>query len=119
MTTDVKVQLRQDHLKRLANQKSSLAAVAELIWKALDGDATTVDVHLDENALGAFAFELRDNGHGIPHKQAIEVFRNLGASWKKGSRSPGGRLLHEKAISGERTAVDEEGDEFHGAHVEI
>lgn len=104
MSTTVKVQVRADHIERLARKRSPLDAVAELMWNAVDGDATTVDVYLDEDAMGGLSVRVVDNGHGIEHKQALRSFRDLGASWKRGSHSPGGRLLHGKAGEGRFSA---------------
>jgi DNA topoisomerase VI subunit B len=58
-------------------------AVTELIWNGLDADATRVDVQLEYGELGMTRIVVRDNGFGIPFKQAPELFTRLGGSWKK------------------------------------
>ncbi len=103
--TKVHVKVASDHLERLANRRSSLAAVAELIWNALDGDASTVEVRIDENNLGGFdSIRVEDDGSGIAHDRAMTTFESLGASWKKGRTSPGGRRLHGQAGEGRFSA---------------
>ena len=49
--TKVKVVVQPDHFEKLL-KRSPISAVEELIWNAFDGDATQVDVHLDENQIG-------------------------------------------------------------------
>ncbi len=103
--TTIKVQVKQDHLERLARKRTPLLALAELAWNGFDGDATTVDVFIDENDFGGIeSVRIVDDGEGIPHPKAIESFRNLGASWKKGRTSPAGRKLHGQAGEGRFSA---------------
>ena len=80
------VEVQPDFLERQA-KATPVQAVAELIWNALDADATIVDVRLNQNPLGMSIITVTDNGHGIPYAQACELFTRLGGSWKK----PGGR----------------------------
>lgn len=55
----------------------------ELIWNAVDADATEVDVDLIENAAGGIAeVRVRDNGHGMDLEDAKEGFLGLGRSRK-------------------------------------
>lgn len=94
----ISVQVRDDHLEYLARGKP-LSALAELMWNALDADATEVRVGFEENALGGIdAVRVRDNGLGLPYDHALRVFRDLGGSWKSGlDRSPSRRrALHGK-----------------------
>jgi Histidine kinase-, DNA gyrase B-, and HSP90-like ATPase len=72
---------------------------AELIWNALDADATRVDVELDINALVDIdKIIVRDNGHGIPYNDAPTLLRNLGGSWKKrGVRTK----VHQRMLHGQ------------------
>lgn len=93
----VEIQVQNDHLERLAQVRKPVLAVAELIWNAVDADATRVDVQLHDDALGELAaIEVSDNGHGMPHANAEEHFSRLGGSWKKGGKRSRekGRLLH-------------------------
>ena len=78
------IQVQDDHLERIAQTRKPILAVAELIWNAVDADATRIDVILiDDDLNGLKAIEVADNGHGIPHAQAEELFTRLGGSWKQ------------------------------------
>ena len=78
------IQVQDDHLERIAQTRKPILAVAELIWNAVDADATRIDVVLiDDDLNGLKAIEVADNGHGIPHAQAEELFTRLGGSWKQ------------------------------------
>ena len=92
------VEVREDHLESLAKTKP-MSAMAELIWNALDAEATEVRVAFIENAMeGIDTICVSDNGHGLDYGDALCNFRNLGGSWKhKSSRtSRRKRLLHGK-----------------------
>jgi hypothetical protein len=93
------IQVQDDHLQRIANTKKPVFALAELIWNAVDADATTVDIFLVEDGLKQIgAIKVVDNGHGIPYSQAEELFSRLGGSWKQKSQHSLGkkRILHGK-----------------------
>ncbi|HOC71008.1 MAG TPA: ATP-binding protein, partial [Candidatus Hydrogenedentes bacterium] len=80
----ITVEVREDHLENLAQTKPILA-MAELIWNALDAEATEVRVEFLENDLqGLEAIHVADNGHGLHYEDTFLVFRNLGGSWKRG-----------------------------------
>jgi hypothetical protein len=102
----LKVKLQRDHLERMAGGRKPVAAIAELVWNAVDADATLVDVEIEENRLGAIdKIRVVDNGHGISHKEASAAFSSLGGSHKKPNQhSPGGRLLHGRAGEGRFSA---------------
>lgn len=92
----ITVQVREDHLASLSRAKP-IAAVAELIWNALDADASEVRVEFEENALGGVeTLFVRDNGSGLPHERALREFENLGGSWKRAAQHTHGRrrMLH-------------------------
>ena len=92
----IRVQVREDHLEVLARSRP-LSAVAELIWNALDAEATEVSVEFVENELGGVRRILvRDNGLGLPHAEARNAFGDLGGSWKRtqGRTVQRQRLLH-------------------------
>lgn len=94
----IHVQVREDHLENLARTKP-MNALAELIWNALDADATNVRVEFAENDLeGLEAIRVVDNGHGLEYDEAVIVFQNLGGSWKRdGARTASRkRVLHGK-----------------------
>lgn len=102
----VTVSVEGDHLERLANSKTPAAALAQLIWNALDADATHVSVRVNDNALsGIESITVSDNGHGISHDKALLAFKSLGGSWKGiGAQSPGKRRLHGRAGEGRFSA---------------
>lgn len=62
-------------------------AVEELIWNALDAEATKVEVAFVTNALdGIDQVVISDNGHGISYEQAEHIFRQIGGSPKTNRR---------------------------------
>lgn len=80
----VTVRVQEDHLETLARTKP-MTALSELIWNALDADATEVRVEFEENALESVdSIRIVDNGHGLHYEDAFVVFQNLGGSWKRG-----------------------------------
>ncbi|MCK5863212.1 MAG: ATP-binding protein [Candidatus Hydrogenedentes bacterium] len=94
----ITVEVREDHLENLA-QTRPLVALAELIWNALDAEATETRVEFVENELqGIDTIRIIDNGHGLHYEDSFLVFRNLGGSWKrKGKRThERRRMLHGK-----------------------
>ena len=101
-----KVEVQEDHLERLANARP-VQAVAELIWNAVDADATRVEVEIDSTDLGMQAITVRDSGHGIPFTDVQELFGHLGGSWKThGNRSKTkSRMLHGKEGKGRFKAL--------------
>lgn len=96
---EITVELRRDHLESMAKVKKPILGVAELIWNGLDADAEKVEVHLLRNGLsGLDVISVTDNGNGMPHDEAIQAFRGLGGSWKKGTgrTKKHNRFLHGK-----------------------
>src|SRR5262249_25652497 len=62
-------------------------AVEELIWNALDAEATKVSVIFCTNSLdGIEQIVVSDNGHGISYDQAEAIFRQIGGSLKTNRR---------------------------------
>lgn len=82
----------------MANARTPLEAVAELVWNALDADAKKVTVSLSTGPLDTIdEIRITDNGHGIFHPDAKQLFGNLGESWKRSKRrTDGGRGIHGK-----------------------
>lgn len=104
----VQVQVHRDHLERMVGAKKPLLAIAELAWNAVDADANRVDIILDCNPLGGLeAIRVSDDGHGFSHAEALDVFKKLGGSWKRGTiRSRGAnRVLHGRAGEGRFRAL--------------
>lgn len=90
------VSVAPSHLASLARCAPSVG-IEELIWNALDADATDVRVRLlEQGALHDVGrVEVKDNGTGIDVTRVDQSFSALGWSWKKpAATTPGGRLLH-------------------------
>lgn len=96
--TRLRCNVEPDHLEKIATAKRPVLAIAELIWNALDADATKVDVEVLRNKTdGIELIRVTDNGHGITPERAEAGFGHLGGSWKKtAKRTDGGRILHGK-----------------------
>ncbi|WP_063910043.1 ATP-binding protein [Herbidospora yilanensis] len=77
----VTVRLGRDHL---AGQiRSAVHGLAELIWNALDADATVVDITVDRDSADIICSVLvEDDGHGMTQVEAERDFGALGESWK-------------------------------------
>lgn len=77
------VKVKDDHLEALAKTKP-MTALAELLWNALDAEATEVRVEFTSNDLGGLeSIRIVDNGSGLHYEDALIVFGNLGGSWKR------------------------------------
>ncbi|MEU2120110.1 ATP-binding protein [Streptomyces sp. NPDC016459] len=60
-------------------KKPQITAVAELVWNALDANATEVDVELRRSSLTAITDVIvTDNGHGMTPKRARAAFQAFG-----------------------------------------
>lgn len=92
---ELEVALTKDHLERLA-QTQPLTGIIELIWNALDADATEIKVEFGRNSLdGIEEIRVVDNGHGMTPEVVERAFGALGGSEKDKSRkSPTGRAYH-------------------------
>lgn len=81
--TTVRLEAKPDHILRLAGLRDPLRGLAEMIWNAVDAEATTVDVSIAVNAAGGVGeVTVRDNGHGMNCQECIPYFTRLGGSWK-------------------------------------
>jgi hypothetical protein len=82
--------------------KRPLGGLVELIWNAIDADASTIEVRMIRNVLdGIDAIEVIDDGTGITVERAELSFGRLGGSWKAStSASEDGRPLHGRAGQG-------------------
>ena len=80
--TWVPINVEGDHLERLARGEP-IAGIVELIWNAVDAEATAISVTVAEDELGAVEeVRVEDDGHGMNHEDAINDFSHLGGSWK-------------------------------------
>ena len=89
---------KQDFLEREAATRDPIRALSELVWNALDADATKIQVTLELNQLGGLSvIRVADNGSGIAAASADHDFGNLGDSWKRQAhRTTLGRAIHGK-----------------------
>ncbi|MEU1734311.1 ATP-binding protein [Streptosporangium sp. NPDC020145] len=79
----VHIEAKPDHLLRLAKQRDPIGAVAEMVWNALDAEASLVSIDLELNELnGVESVRVTDNGHGMPNASCANYFGGLGGSWK-------------------------------------
>jgi len=101
-----RVRVEGDHIKKLAEAKP-IQAVSELIWNAVDADATRIDLEIESDDIAMRSVTVRDNGHGIPRSDVEALFGKLGGSWKgHGNRSKTkGRILHGKEGKGRFKAL--------------
>ena len=98
-----------DHLQRLTG-KSPVVGLSELIWNALDADATYVNVAIERTSLGAVDHLIvADNGHGFGGDEVERLFKAVGGSWKKtaanGRTRSGSRELHGTKGEGRALAI--------------
>ncbi|MEU3282359.1 ATP-binding protein, partial [Streptomyces antibioticus] len=77
-------------------KKPQIAAVAELVWNALDANATLVDVELRREWDAITQIVVTDNGHGMTPERARAAFEGYGETWKTGKTHTQGntRILH-------------------------
>lgn len=87
----------KDRVLSNADKATAAQAIAELIWNALDANATKVIVTIERTELGApRVVVIEDDGDGIEPGEAQDLFLTEGDSWKKDKRfSPNkNRPLH-------------------------
>ncbi|MET9292609.1 ATP-binding protein [Streptomyces sp. NPDC003077] len=99
----VHLEAAEDHVERLAREGDPVGAVKELIWNALDADATRVEVEIERSPTDAVdRVVIKDDGSGMTPAVCSSTFGRIGGSWKKAARvSPGrGRPLHGQAGQG-------------------
>ncbi|GAA4240287.1 ATP-binding protein [Actinomadura meridiana] len=78
-------------------RRPPITAIAELVWNALDANATHAVVELRRTSLGAISqIVVSDNGEGITPQQAQRSFREYGDTWKARKTHTTGnqRILH-------------------------
>ncbi len=101
MVKDLTIVVEQDHIESLT-KANGITALAELIWNALDADATEIKIDCVSSPVNGYQFvKVTDNGHGLSYIQAEEVFKKLGGSEKRNSSlTPNGRSYHGKEGKG-------------------
>jgi hypothetical protein len=93
----LELEVQEDHLRRLAVAKNPVSALEELIWNALDADATFVEITFQTTDIGGIdRIFVSDNGTGITYDEAKSSFKCLGGSWKQNAKKTRseGRILH-------------------------
>lgn len=91
------LQASDDLVARIAHESDPVRAVAELVWNAVDGEANSVRVELERDAMDAVGVvRIVDDGHGISSDEVETTFGRIGGSWKKSSEKSknGMRYLH-------------------------
>jgi hypothetical protein len=97
------LQVTDDLVARIAHENDPVRAVVELVWNAVDGEATSVRVELERTAMDAIGVvRVVDDGHGISSDEVRTTFGRIGDSWKKFSAKSknGRRYLHGKLGQG-------------------
>ena len=82
MSRQIQVEVQGDHLDKVS-KSSPLTSVTELVWNALDADASVVDVSVESGDMGITAIRMKDDGHGIDYKKAATLYKGLGGSWQR------------------------------------
>jgi hypothetical protein len=103
----LEIQVQGDFVDRLTAARP-VQAISELIWNALDAEATQVSVRLEETTVGTpDAIVIQDNGHGMTIHDAQALFISLGGSWKRDSKTSknGKRMLHGEEGKGRLRAL--------------
>lgn len=103
--TELELQVAKDHLESLT-KASGTSALTELIWNSLDADASYIDISFESTPIGLKSITIEDDGHGVSHNDALEVFSSIGGSKKKEKGySPGQRVYHGKEGKGRYKAL--------------
>jgi Histidine kinase-, DNA gyrase B-, and HSP90-like ATPase len=101
MSKKIDLGVERDHIESLT-KANGITAISELIWNALDADASIVRIEYEKNILdGIETIKVSDNGLGLDYSKAQEIFGRLGGSEKKiNTTSPSGRHYHGKEGKG-------------------
>ena len=99
-----------DHLERVT-RGTAISALSELVWNALDAEATRIDICIKPSTLAGDqaidSIEITDNGHGMMPDDIQQAFGHLGGSWKANSERSKNRKvrIHGKAGQGRFKAL--------------
>ena len=78
MPTKIDLGVEIDHIDSLT-RSNGISAIIELIWNALDADATLINIECEKNKLGRIErLVIQDNGHGLDYQKAQYVFDHYG-----------------------------------------
>lgn len=100
---DLVLTASDDHVARLAHEGDPVRAIIELIWNAVDAEATNVVVTMERSSMDAIdQVRVEDDGHGISPDEVAATFGRIGGSWKSLSEKSknGKRYLHGKLGEG-------------------
>lgn len=94
------IQVAHDHIEKLTRVPGQ-NAVMELIWNALDADATQIEIQARDNGVTIDSIVVQDNGNGIKYDEVEQAFGVLGGSVKRSrGHSERKRKLHGKEGQG-------------------
>ncbi len=95
---ELEVKVANNYLENNFASQTVSRAILELVWNALDADATNVDIVFENNSLdGLSLITVSDNGHGIDYNKINDSFGFLGSSAKASiDKTPNGRFYHGK-----------------------
>lgn len=80
---DLVLTASDDHVARLAHEGDPVRAIIELIWNAVDAEATTVVVTMERSWMEPIdQVHVEDDGHGISSDEVASAFGRVGGSWK-------------------------------------
>ncbi|MEU1956306.1 ATP-binding protein [Nocardia rhamnosiphila] len=105
---DLRLQASDDHVARIAHEGDPVRAVVELVWNAIDAEATNVNVVLKRSLSEAIQeVQVVDDGHGITGDEVASTFGRIGGSWKKLTEKSKNdkRTLHGKLGEGRLRAL--------------
>lgn len=100
---DLVLTASDDHVARLAHEGDPVRAIIELIWNAVDAEATSVVVTMERSSMDVIdQVRVEDDGHGISSDEVASTFGRIGGSWKSLSEKSknGKRYLHGKLGEG-------------------
>lgn len=83
---ELELETSDDLIGRLAYEGDPVRALVELIWNAIDAEATSVEVTFERSDMDAIiGVSVDDNGHGISSDEVKTTFGRIGDSWKRRS----------------------------------